>query len=239
MVPTDELRDCLSQFGFERVTVVSRGVDTQLFHPGRRSDELRRVWGASPHTPVVLHVSRLAAEKNLDLLFRTFSAMQQHRPKAGLVVVGDGPERARLEQQYPGHYFAGIRSGETLAAHYASGDVFLYPSLSETFGNVTIEAMASGLAVATYDYAAARQHIRHDVNGVVAPFGEEAEFVAKATALIQDRARIARLRRAARRRAETFDWARILDALEITLLAVASSASLPDSTSALVSESAP
>ena len=239
MVPTDELRDCLSQFGFERVTVVSRGVDTRLFHPERRSDELRRLWGASPDTPVVLHVSRLAAEKNLDLLFRTFRVMQQHCPQARLVVVGDGPERARLEQQYPGHHFAGIRNGEVLAAHYASGDVFLYPSLSETFGNVTIEAMASGLAVATYDYAAARQHIRHDVNGVVAPFGDEAKFVANATALIQDRARIARLRRAARRRAETFDWARILDALEITLLAVASSASVPDSASALVSESVP
>lgn len=239
MVPTEELRDCLSHFGFERVTVVSRGVDTALFSPSRRSDELRRQWGADADTTVVILVGRLAAEKNLDLLFHAFDALRARRPQARLVVVGDGPERRRLEQQYPGHCFCGIRTGESLAAHYASADVFLYPSLSETFGNVTIEAMASALAVLAYDYGAAREHIRHDVNGLVAPFGDEASFLQQAAALGHEPDRIERLRRAARKRAETFDWNSILDALETTLLAVASGPDVPGNSAALVSESAP
>jgi glycosyltransferase involved in cell wall biosynthesis len=239
MVPTEELRDCLSHFGFERVTVVSRGVDTCLFRPSRRSDELRRQWGADADTTVVILVGRLAAEKNIDLLFRGFDALRSLRPKARLVLVGDGPERRRLEQQYPGHCFCGIRTGETLAAHYASADVFLYPSLSETFGNVTIEAMSSGLAVLAYDYGAAREHIRHDVNGLVAPFGDEASFLQQAAVLGRDPDRIERLGRAARKRAETFDWDRILDALETTLLAVASGEGVPGSTAAIDLERAP
>jgi len=221
MVPTQELSECLSHFGFDRVTVVSRGVDTQLFNPSRRSESLRSSWGVQPSTPVVILVSRLAAEKNLDVLFKTFERMRAIRPDAKLVIVGDGPERLRLERTYPGHIFAGMRRGEHLAEHYASGDIFLYPSLTETFGNVTIEAMASGLAVVAYDYAAAHEHIRHDVNGLLAGFDKEAQFVDHACAIANDPARIARLRTAARSTAETFDWERILDALETTLRAVA------------------
>jgi glycosyltransferase involved in cell wall biosynthesis len=221
MVPTTELGECLSHFGFDRVTVVSRGVDTRLFNPHRRSRQMRESWGVAPDAPVVVHVGRLAAEKNLDLLFSTFERMHALRPDARLVVVGDGPERARLVQRYPGHIFAGLRRGECLAEHYASADIFLYPSLTETFGNVTIEAMASGLAVAAFDYAAAREHIRHDVNGLVAAFGDREAFVANATAIVTDDERIDRLRQAARVSAEDFDWKRVLDALESTLIEVA------------------
>lgn len=214
MVPTQELRECLYAYGFHNVAVVSRGVDTTHFTPARRSEALRASWGAGPDTPVVVHVSRLAAEKNLDLLFRAFDAMKALDPRTRLVVVGDGPERERLERCYPGHVFAGMQRGASLAEHYASGDVFLYPSLSETFGNVTVEAMASGLAVVAYDYAAAREHVRHDLNGMVAPFDDAAAFVAHACTLATDAARVARLRTAARATALTFDWERIIDALE-------------------------
>jgi len=221
MVPTQELSECLSHFGFERVTVVSRGVDTRLFDPSRRSESLRASWGVQPTTPVAILVSRLAAEKNLDVLFKTFERMRAVRSDAKLVIVGDGPERQRLERTYPGHIYTGMRRGEHLAEHYASADIFLYPSLTETFGNVTIEAMASGLAIVAYDYAAAHAHIRHDVNGLLAGFDQEAQFVENACAVVNDPARIARLRVAARRTAETFDWERVLDALETTLIAVA------------------
>ena len=239
MVPTQELNDCLSNFGFERISVVSRGVDTRLFHPHRRNEALRRTWGVAPDTPVVMLVSRIAAEKNLDALFRTFAQMRIANPAARLVIVGDGPERERLERRHPGHAFAGMRRGEHLAEHYASGDIFLYPSLSETFGNVTIEAMASGLAVVAYDYAASREHIRHDVNGLVAPFGDEAAFIAHACGLVTDVARIARLREAARSTAETFDWERVLDALEDTLTRVAHSAHAAVDNAALVTGTPP
>ncbi|MPZ46066.1 MAG: glycosyltransferase [Betaproteobacteria bacterium] len=221
MVPTEELRASLSQCGFERVAVVSRGVDTRLFKPACRSEALRRSWGANPDTPVVIHVSRLAPEKNLALLFRTFERMRTHCPQARLVIVGDGPERVRLERQHPEHHYAGMQRGEALAAHYASADIFLNPSLTETFGNVTIEAMASGLAVVAYDYAAARQCIRHGVNGMVAPFGDEERFTRAALELIAHGEGMESIRRAARSSAERIDWERVLDSLEWTLRSVA------------------
>jgi glycosyltransferase involved in cell wall biosynthesis len=239
MVPTQELADCLSHFGFNRTCVVSRGVDTRLFHPDRRSEALRQSWGVAPDEPVAIMVSRLAAEKNLDFMFRAFAQMRSANPRARLVIVGDGPERVRLEQQFPGHYFAGMRRGEHLAEHYASADIFLYPSLTETFGNVTIEAMASGLAVLAYDYAAAREHIRHNVNGLAIPFADEAAFLAQARAIVTDPERIARLRHAARATAETFDWDRVLEALEETLLEVADRAAPPAPITALAPGASP
>jgi glycosyltransferase involved in cell wall biosynthesis len=90
------------------------------------------------------------------------------------VLVGDGPEGSALRKRYPDFHFAGLRRGEDLAAHYASGDVFLFPSVTETFGNVVTEALGSGLVVVTYDYAAGREHIRSGVNGVLARFDDGA-----------------------------------------------------------------
>jgi glycosyltransferase involved in cell wall biosynthesis len=142
---------------------------------------------------------------------------------AKLVMVGDGPARATLQKQYPQVIFAGMRSGEDLAAHYASGDVFLNSSLTETYGNVTVEAMASGLAVLAYDYAAARQHIRHDVNGLLAPFNDTAAFFEQAVALIQIPDRTRRLRSRARLTVERLTWAAIMGQLEKVLVDIVNS----------------
>ena len=87
------------------------------------------------------------------------------------VLVGDGPLGAALRRDHPDLVFAGFRTGDDLAAHYASADVFLFPSETETFGNVTLEAMASGLAVIAYDYAAARVHIENGTSGLAIPDG--------------------------------------------------------------------
>jgi glycosyltransferase involved in cell wall biosynthesis len=217
MVPTRELRDTLEQDKYKDVAVVSRGVDTTLFHPAKRSRELRNQWGADDDTPVVMMVSRMAAEKNLQVVINAFEQMQAIIGDAKMVMVGDGPERAALESRYPNVIFAGMRSGEDLAAHYASGDVFLYPSLTETYGNVTVEAMASGLAVLAYDYAAAREHIRHDVNGLLAPFNDSKAFYDHAVALVQIPDRIQRLRVQARRSVEQLTWAAIMGQLESVL----------------------
>ena len=116
-----------------------------------------------------------------------------------------------------------MRTGEELAAHYASGDVFLYPSLTETYGNVTVEAMASGLAVLAYDYAAARQHIRHDVNGLLAPFNDTTAFFDQSVALIQIPDRIQRLRARARQTVEQLTWGNIMGQLENVLLNIVNS----------------
>lgn len=218
MVPTSSLQQELMQIGYKNVLVVSRGVDNKLFHPHKRSDELRQQWGGASDTPVVVLVSRLAAEKNLQVVINAFEQMRSLAPDAKLVMVGDGPARAALQQQYPHVIFAGMRTGEDLAAHYASGDIFLYPSLTETYGNVTVEAMASGLAVLAYDYAAARQHIRHDVNGLLAPFDDSASFIDHAAALIGTPHRVRRLGIHARQSVELLAWENIMGQLESVLI---------------------
>ncbi|RPJ48025.1 MAG: glycosyltransferase family 1 protein [Betaproteobacteria bacterium] len=218
LVPTDSLRLELAALGFDNLQVVARGVDTALFNPARRSPELRASWQAYGEDPVALYVGRLAPEKNLDLVLRSYQAMRTVQPGLRLVLVGDGPERMRLQRENPQVIFAGMRIGEELAAHYASADFFIFPSVTETYGNVTVEAMASGLAVIAYDYASAQQHIRHARNGVLVPFGAADEFVLLATALAEgpDRARV--LGRNARATTEKLDWSFIVAEFEQALL---------------------
>lgn len=206
LVPTAQLREELQKQGFLRLAVLGRGVDTQLFDPARRDASLRASWGADAKALVVLHVGRLAAEKNLSTLFKTFDDIRRKRPEARLVVVGDGPLRAALERAHPEHVFTGMLRGETLAAHYASADVFLYPSLTETFGNVTLEAIASGLAVVAFDYAAAREHLMHMETGVLAPYADDASFARLAVMLAESPRMIFTLGREARSAAAHLGW---------------------------------
>jgi glycosyltransferase involved in cell wall biosynthesis len=221
MVPTDSLLEDLQREGYRNLRVVARGVDTTLFLPYRRSDALRRQWGAGPKDLVALSVGRVAPEKNLALVLRAFRALKEKRADARLVVVGDGPERARLERQAADVVFAGMRTGNDLAAHYASADLFLFPSTSETYGNVTVEAMASGLAVVAYDYAAAAQYIEHGRNGLLARFDSDDEFIQLATGLASDPERIRQFGRRARRVAEGIDWENVHDSFASALVAVA------------------
>jgi glycosyltransferase involved in cell wall biosynthesis len=206
MVPTEALRAELQERGFERLLVVARGVDTGLFDPARRSTRLRQQWGVAADERVLLYVGRLAAEKNLELLLRAFDAMRAVAPRLRLVLVGDGPLRDALRQRCPWAVFAGQRSGTDLAAHYASADLFLFPSLTETFGNVTPEAMASGLGVLAFDHAAAGQLIEHGRSGWLAPYGDSAAFVRLAQALARDPQAARRAGQAARDRAMDLDW---------------------------------
>ena len=217
MVPTTSLQQQLEHEGYKNVLVVSRGVDAELFHPAKRNAELRASWGADDNTPVVMLVSRIAPEKNLHVVIQAFEQMRAVEPRAKLVMVGDGPARAELEKQHPHVIFAGMQTGEPLAKHYASGDIFLYPSLTETYGNVTVEAMSSGLATVAYDYAAARQHIRHDANGVLVPFADTDAFVTQAKGLITDMARVQRMRLAARQTVESLTWEHIMGQMEAVL----------------------
>jgi glycosyltransferase involved in cell wall biosynthesis len=212
VVPTRDLRDELSRQGYRNIEVLARGVDGDLFSPDRRDPELRRLWGVGETGLAVLYVGRIAPEKNLDLLARAFAAIEQARPDARLVLVGDGPDAAALKAHHPRHLHAGPRTGVDLARHYASADLFLFPSLTETFGNVVLEAMASGLAVLGFDYAAAAEHIRHGDNGTKVAFGDEAEFIATAGRLTGQP--LAGLRAKARDAALAASWNGIYDRLE-------------------------
>ena len=221
LVPTRAMQHMLLRAGYRAVDVVARGVDISLFNPSRRCAALRASWGVGPDDLVVSHVGRLAPEKNLALLLRAFDAIARSRPAAKLLLVGDGPSRRQLEAQRHGQLvFAGMRTGEDLASHYASSDLFLFPSVTETFGNVTSEALASGLPVVAFDYAAAAELIEHDRNGVRVPFGDEARFIEQAVAAATPD-NPARLRARAAGSVQHLDWAsvvhRLVEKLEIAI----------------------
>jgi glycosyltransferase involved in cell wall biosynthesis len=180
LVPSRDLLNNLELQGYRNLAMFGRGVDTALFNPQRRDLALRQSWGASDHSLVLLHVGRVAPEKNIPLAFEAFNRILKLRPDARLVVVGDGPLRAGYAAANNHVHFTGSLVGEALARAYASSDLFIFPSLSETFGNVALEAMASGLPAVAFDYAAPNRYIRHAWNGWLSPYGDATTFLAMA-----------------------------------------------------------
>ncbi|NMY55950.1 glycosyltransferase family 1 protein [Pseudomonas sp. WS 5051] len=216
LVPSASQRVELERRHFERLELLPRGVDSQLFSPAKRQNGLRQSWGLRENDIALLYVGRLAPEKNLDALKRCFDELQARYParRFKLIVVGNGSKRASLEASLPEAIFCGQQSGEALACHYASGDVFLFPSLSETFGNVVLEAQASGLGVVAYDEAAAGLHIRHGYNGVLAMPGDEYAWIEAACWLLDDPETLRTLRLNARRHASRQSWTGIVEQFE-------------------------
>ncbi len=216
-VPSQDLARQLRNAGYHGIEVIARGVDCGLYAPQRRDPALRSDWGVGEDGLAVLNVGRIAPEKNLELALQAFDAIRQRQPAARLILVGDGPARAGLQARRPDVIFAGMRRGEALAAHYASADMFLFPSETETFGNVTLEAMASGLPVVAFDYAAAAELFGAGASGLPVPPGDAKAFVTLAAELAADGPQRARLAQAARARAEAMDWEHIHDAFAASL----------------------
>ena len=214
--PSIEVVERLRREGFGDVSLLGRGVDTNLFHPSRRDSELRRSWGGSDGAPVVLMVGRVAAEKNLPLGLEAFRAMQASVPDARCVVVGDGPVRKQLEEAHPDIHFAGVQTGADLAAHYASADILLFPSETETFGNVLLEGMASGLVTLSYDYAASARHVVHGVNGLKVGVGEREAFIEEAVRSLSARLG-GDIQAVARKGMEKHGWGRVIGDFELEL----------------------
>ena len=177
VVPSDYVMRELSELGFQDLHVLGRGVDSELFHPAKRSANRRAKWGAGSDTRVALFASRVSPEKNLKLLSKAFREMQQHNPDTRCVVVGDGPSYERFKRENDNVICYRFKHGEELAEIYASADIMVFPSLTETFGNTVTEALASGLIVVAYDYAGAQMHIQNQVNGLLAKYGDEDEFL--------------------------------------------------------------
>lgn len=218
--PTAELCSELGALGFRDLAILSRGVDTWQFHPARRSPGLRQQWGAGPEDPVVIHVGRMAAEKNYPLLFRAFAAMRAANPRCRFVLAGEGPLKASLTRAHPDCIFEGVFSREEIGRHYASSDIYIHASLSETFGNVLTEALASGLAVAGFDYAAASQFVQHGCNGLTVPCGDPEALIEAAVMLATDELLRAQLRASARAAVEAQSWEHVIGAFESALEAV-------------------
>jgi glycosyltransferase involved in cell wall biosynthesis len=188
LVPTCELADFLRGERFTDVVHQPRAVDTRRFDPARRSAELRASWGMGESDLAVVYLGRVAAEKNLPLAIRAFREIRKRRTDAKFVWVGDGPELAGIRAENPDFLCCGVRRDDDLAAHFASTDLFLFPSHSETFGNVTIEAMASGVATVAFRYGAAREHLVDGMHGAAIEGRDDEAFVAAAVRIAESNA---------------------------------------------------
>ena len=201
----------LRAHGFRRLRVWGRGVDTERFHPRYRSVAWRTAVGAQPGERIVLYVGRLAAEKRLDLLARALRGLDRVR----LVVVGDGPARPFLERTYAGLpvAFTGYLRAEALATAYASADVFVCPSDSETFGQVIQEAMASGVPVVAARAGGALDLVREGSTGAFFSAGSASDLHVQLRQLLDAPERLTQLGQNGRAAAEQRSWSQILDQL--------------------------
>lgn len=222
-VPSVDTQRALVKAGFTcPLALVSRGVDSQHFNPQKRCNQLRQQWQATPQSTVMLYVGRLSPEKNIELVIQAYQQARISQPERDfkLVIVGDGPDRLRLQALIPDAIFSGMQTGEQLAQHYASADVFLFASEVETFGNVVLEALASGLPVLAYDYACAALTIQPGINGWHCVPGNAKQFqhcAAQLPALNQ----LQQMGREASKTAQQFGWSMAIDQFELALRATA------------------
>lgn len=218
LVPTRKMARTTESMGITNAGLWSRGVDCTRFSPHKKDDSLRASWGLGKGDTAVLYVGRLAAEKNLRMAVACFERIRGLHPQARFVLVGDGPQYRTLSEKHPDYIFCGNQRGEDLARHYASGDIFLFPSKTDTFGNVVLEAMASGLAVVAFDDAAAAEHIRHQENGMKADLTCDEAFVDSALRLADQPTLLRRIRTQARMDALELNWGSQIDQFEQLVL---------------------
>ena len=214
MVPTRELMRTLSQNGFANLKVVSRGVDTKLFNISKRDTSLRSSWGATDDTKVLISVGRMAPEKNLDQVLKTYEALKVTGQAFKLVMVGDGPLKEQFQKRYPEIIFPGMLSQSNLATYYASSDLFIFPSQTETFGNVTLEALASGIPVLAFDCAAARDWVQTGVNGWLVAENNPEGFAAQAVTIFNSKDLLDQITQSTRQQVVHLDWDQIAEQVE-------------------------
>lgn len=208
--PSQSMADELQRDGIGRdIRLWTRGVDGELFNPARRDDAWRAQNGFNTDDVVVAFVGRLVLEKGIDIFIDAFRKAQAGAPNLKALIVGDGPERAMFEKALPEAAFAGYLQGEDLARAYASADMFFNPSITETFGNVTLEAMASGLPSIGAAAAGSKSLIENGATGYLAE-PHAAGFAEKITLLGNDRALRQRFGRTAREKSGRFMWDAVL-----------------------------
>jgi glycosyltransferase involved in cell wall biosynthesis len=210
--PTRTCQDELEERGLERLAIWGRGVDTQIYNPGRRKAAVReRLTDGHPEAPLMVYVGRLAVEKRVDVLRPMMDAF----PEARLAIVGDGPLREELGTLFAGTHthFAGYLSGTELAEAYAAGDVFVFPGEHETFGNVVMEAQASGMPVLAARAGGPIDHVFDGRNGFLFNPGDGHDLVAKLGPLLADERYRQELAQGALEYARSQTWEMIMDSL--------------------------
>jgi glycosyltransferase involved in cell wall biosynthesis len=215
-VPSEATIRELERLGLERLVLWKRGVDARLFRPDRAGRcAVRRAHGWRPEEVVISSVSRLAPEKNVAYLAEALAIVAARRPEVRVLVVGDGPSRAGLEHRIGSFArFAGYRQGEDLANHYAVADIFVFSSLTETFGNVVLEAMASGLPVVALRAGGVGDTVESGTTGLLVEPSERPEHLAAAVLTLIDRPEErCRMAAAARRYALSQSWDAVMSVL--------------------------
>jgi glycosyltransferase involved in cell wall biosynthesis len=218
LVPSQATRARLLADGVERVEIWSRGVDAEQFHPRHRDEGLRASLGLGPDDPLLLYVGRLAPEKNLQALLDAFARLRRQvspgrRDRLRLALVGGGPLEETIRTAQPdGVVLAGVQQGLALSRWFASADVFAFPSVSETFGNVVLEAQASGLPVVGFDTQGVNERVAAGEDGLLVHEGGD---LTQALRLLCDDAPLRqRWGQAARVKAARQGWKPIFDELE-------------------------
>lgn len=213
-VPSASMARHLAETGFaDNVRLWPRGVDLVRFHPRQRDETWREALGVDAARPIIAFVGRLVREKRLDTLVDALGRLAAAGIPHQALIVGEGPDRAILERALPTAVFTGFLTGEALARAYASADIFLFPSDTESFGNVTLEAMASGLPAVAADATGSRCLVENRVTGFLAAPGDGAAFAAALARLATDPDLRRGMGEAARLRSQAFSWDRAMAAI--------------------------
>lgn len=207
-VNSEHYRRCWIERGIpaEKLKILPRGLDTSLFHPARRTIDFREKFGARNGEPVLLYVGRISREKDLDVLAAAYRKLRKKHPPTRLVLVGDGPYLKELRDALPEAVFTGYLSGGDLAKAFASADIFVFPSTTDTFGNVVLEAMASGLPAIVSDTGGPRELVKNGVTGYVTRSHDIEDFTTATERLLADPNLRETMRLNARAAVQDRDW---------------------------------
>ncbi len=207
-VNSEHYRRCWIERGIpaEKLKILPRGLDTSLFNPDRRTEAVREQFGARDGEPVLLYVGRISKEKDLDILAAAYRKLREKHPTARLVFVGDGPYLKELRDTLPDAIFTGYLSGGDLARAFASADIFVFPSTTDTFGNVVLEAMASGLPAIVSDTGGPRELVKNGVTGYVTRSHDVESFATATGRLLADPVLREAMRVNARAAVQARDW---------------------------------
>jgi glycosyltransferase involved in cell wall biosynthesis len=209
-VNSEEYKQSWIKRGFDpaKLKILPRGLDTELFHPGRRDSAFFEKFGASNGELRLLYVGRISREKDLDLLADAYRRLRKERLPVRLFVVGHGPYSEALAKSLPDAFFTGYLRGTELATAYASADIFVFPSTTDTFGNVILEAQASGLPVVVSDSGGPKELVAHKANGLITRSHNVEDFTDAIRALVTNRALRERMANSARDSVTDRSWPR-------------------------------
>ncbi|MDB5691124.1 MAG: glycosyl transferase family 1 [Alphaproteobacteria bacterium] len=215
LAPNPQMAESLAEFGIagDHVHIWGRGVDRSVFSPAQRDGKWRLEQGYGEDEPIVLLFGRLVQEKGLDTFAAVIAELERRGRRLRSLVIGEGPARARLEERLPGAVFTGHLDGRALGRAVASADILVNPSVTEAFGNVNLEAMASGLAIVSADVGSAQALIENGKQGLLVDPMDPAAYADAVEALIRVPARRKRLGTAAAAASAAYNWTDILDSV--------------------------